>query len=54
MGSNGIACSKCKEAENGDNAYLLRLSPERDAAPLLAAAKEYPDEKGIFYVIFCV
>lgn len=48
MGSNGIACSKCKEAANGDNAYLLRLSPERDVAPLLAAAKEYLDEK-VYY-----
>ncbi len=48
MGSNGIACSKCKEDANGDNAYLLRLSPERDAAPLLAAAKEYLDEK-VYY-----
>ncbi len=48
MGSKGIARSKCKEAANGDNAYLLRLNPERDAAPLLAAAKEYLDEK-VYY-----
>lgn len=45
MGSHGIVCSTCKEAENGDNAYLLRLNPKQDAAPLLAAAKEYLDEK---------
>lgn len=44
MGSSGIVCSTCKEAADGDNAYLLRLNPERDAAPLLAAAKEYLDE----------
>ena len=48
MGSNGIVSSKCKEAANGDNAYLLRLNPERTAAPLLAAAKEYLDEK-VYY-----
>lgn len=48
MGSNGIVCSTCKEVEGGDNAYLLRLSPELDAAPLLAAAKEYLDEK-VYY-----
>ncbi len=44
MSSSGMVCSKCKEAEKGDNAYLLRLNPEQDAAPLLAAAKEYLDE----------
>lgn len=43
MGRGGIACSACKEAADGDKAYLLRLNPERDAAPLLAAAKEYLD-----------
>lgn len=43
MGSSGIVCSKCKEASEGDNAYLLRLNPEQDAAPLLAAAKVYLD-----------
>lgn len=48
MGSRGIVCSKCKEAANGDNAYLLRLNPEQDATPLLAAAKEYLDEK-VYY-----
>lgn len=48
MGSHGIACSVCKEAPDGDNAYLLRLNPEQDAAPLLAAAKKYLDEK-IYY-----
>lgn len=48
MGSGGIVCSKCKEAAGGDNAYLLRLNPERDTAPLLAAAKKYLDE-GVYY-----
>lgn len=45
MGSSGIVCSACKEAADGDNAYLLRLNPEKDAAPLLAAAKEYLEEE---------
>lgn len=44
MSSSGIVCSTCKEVADGDKAYLLRLSPEQDAAPLLAAAKEYLDE----------
>lgn len=48
MGSRGIACSMCKEAADGDNAYLLRLNPEQDVAPLLAAAKAYLDEK-VYY-----
>lgn len=48
MGSGGIACSAYKEAADGDSAYLLRLKPEQDAAPLLAAAKEYLDEK-VYY-----
>ncbi len=47
MSSSGIVCSGCKEGA-GDNAYLLRLNPEQDAAPLLAAAKEYLDEE-IYY-----
>ncbi len=48
MSSRGIVCSTCKEAEDGSNAYLLRLNPTKDAAPLLAAAKEYLDE-GVYY-----
>lgn len=48
MSSSGIVRSKCREVENGDNAYLLRLSPEQDAAPLLAAAKIYLDE-AVYY-----
>jgi len=48
MSSSGIVCSTCKEATDGSNAYLLRLNPEQDAAPLLAAAKEYLDE-GVYY-----
>lgn len=48
MSSKGIVCSTCKEAAEGSNAYLLRLTPEQDAAPLLAAAKEYLDE-GVYY-----
>lgn len=48
MGSRGMVCSKCREAEKGDNAYLLRLNPEQDAAPLLAAAKTYLDE-AVYY-----
>lgn len=48
MGSRGMVCSACREAAGGDNAYLLRLDPEQDAAPLLAAAKGYLDEK-VYY-----
>lgn len=48
MSSSGIVCSNCKEAEDGSNAYLLRLNPEQPSAPLLAAAKEYLDE-GVYY-----
>lgn len=48
MGSKGMVCSTCKETDNGDNAFLLRLSPRQDTAPLLAAAKEYLDEK-VYY-----
>lgn len=48
MGSGGIACSVCRESADGDNAYLLRLNPQQDAAPLLAAAKKYLDEK-VYY-----
>ncbi len=48
MGGSGIVCSTCKETADGSNAYLLRLNPEQDAAPLLAAAKEYLD-KGVYY-----
>lgn len=48
MSSRGMVCSTCKEAAGGDNAYLLRLDPKQDAAPLLAAAKEYLDE-GVYY-----
>lgn len=44
MSSRGMVCSTCKQTEKGDNAYLLRLNPEQDAAPLLAAAKAYLDE----------
>lgn len=44
MGSRGMVCSTCKQAEKGDSAYLLRLDPEQDAAPLLATAKSYLDE----------
>lgn len=48
MSSNGIACSAYKEVTDGAEAYLLRLNPEQDAAPLLAAAKKYLDGK-IYY-----
>ncbi len=48
MGSKGMVCSTCKETDHGDSAYLLRLSPKQDTAPLLAAAKEYLDEK-VYY-----
>lgn len=49
MSSSGMVCSTCKEAsEGGDSAYLLRLNPEQDAAPLLAAAGAYLDEK-VYY-----
>lgn len=48
MGSHGIACSKCAETESGDSAYLLRLDPERNPEPLLAAARAYLDEK-VYY-----
>lgn len=44
MSSRGMVCSTCKQAPKGDNAYLLRLDPEQDAAPLLAVAKAYLDE----------
>lgn len=44
MGSTGMVCSACKQDEKGDNAYLLRLHPEQDTKPLLAAAKVYLDE----------
>ena len=48
MSSSGMVCSTYKEEAGGDNAYLLRLNPERDAAPLLATAKEYLNEK-VYY-----
>ncbi len=48
MSSKGIVRSSCSESADGDNAYLLRLNPEKDSAPLLAAAKEYLDE-GVNY-----
>jgi len=48
MSSGGIVCSTCKETADGSNAYFLRLNPEQDAAPLVAAAKKYLDE-GIYY-----
>lgn len=48
MGSSGMACSVCRESADGDSAYLLRLSPKQDVAPLLAAAKAYLDEK-VYY-----
>lgn len=44
MSSRGMVCSTCKQTEKGDNAYLLRLNPEQDTTPLLAAAKAYLDE----------
>ena len=45
MGGNGIQLSRCREtAHGGEKAYLLRLSPEKDPAPLIAAAKRYLDE----------
>lgn len=45
MGGNGIQLSSCREtAHGGEKAYLLRLSPEKDPAPLIAAAKRYLDE----------
>lgn len=44
MGLHGIAVSTCREATEGAKAYLLRLDPERDPAPLLAAAKRYVDQ----------
>lgn len=48
MGSRGMVCSTCKEAADGDSAYLLRLNPAQEVEPLLAAAKEYLDEK-VYY-----
>lgn len=45
MGINGIGVSKFHTEEKGEKAYVLRLDPERDPAPVLAAADKYLQAK---------
>lgn len=44
MGSGGISASNV-EVLDGDDVILLRLSPEKDPAPLVNAARRYMDSK---------
>lgn len=41
MGGNGIAVNRIADAPEGRESYLLRLDPEKDPAPLVAAAQAY-------------
>lgn len=41
MGGNGIAVNRIEDALEGRESYLLRLDPEKDPAPLVAAAQAY-------------
>lgn len=45
MGISGISASKFHTADSGAKAYILRLDPERDPAPVLAAADKYLQAK---------
>lgn len=45
MGISGIGVSKFHTADSGENAHVLRLNPERDPAPVLAAADKYLQAK---------
>lgn len=44
MGPSGIHAGKV-EAIDGNNAVLLRISPEKDPAPIVSAAQKYIDSK---------
>ena len=48
MGAGGISVSDCYIVDKGDKAYLLRLSPEKDSAPLIDAAEKYVDAKTVY------
>lgn len=48
MCGSGIKQSPCLESTGGQKVHLLRLNPEQDPAPLIAAARRYLDE-GIPY-----
>ena len=48
MKSGGIRVNGCYETLRGEKAYLLRLSPEKDPTPLIAAADQYIREKTIY------
>lgn len=41
MGGNGISVNRIEDAPQGRESYLLRLDPEKDPAPLVAAAQAY-------------
>jgi hypothetical protein len=43
MGPSGISASPV-EAQDGSDAILLRMTPEKDAAPLVTAAQRYIDD----------
>lgn len=45
MGISGISASKFHTADSGAKAHILRLNPERDPAPVLAAADKYLQAK---------
>lgn len=45
MGISGISASKFHTADSGEKAHILRLNPERDPAPVLAAADKYLQAK---------
>ncbi len=44
MLSHGIVVSQIKEDDDGDTVHLMRLSPEKDPDPVIAAAKKYLDQ----------
>lgn len=44
MGASGIHVGKV-QAQQGSGAMVLRLSPEKDSAPLVAAAQKYVDRQ---------
>lgn len=48
MGLSGIGVHGFHEAAGGREAYIRRLSPEKDAGPLVAAARGYLDQ-GVKY-----
>lgn len=45
MGSRGITVNGLREGPEGESAYLLRLDPEKDPAPLVQAAQGYIDQE---------